>query len=34
MLDCTKAHQELSWQPQITLDEGLRETVAWYASQS
>ncbi|MBI5648945.1 MAG: GDP-mannose 4,6-dehydratase [Chloroflexi bacterium] len=30
-LDCSKAKQMLGWQPQYTLEEGLRETIAWYA---
>ncbi len=29
-LDSTKAHQVLGWEPQYTLEEGLRETVGWY----
>lgn len=29
-LDIRKAQQQLSWQPDVALDEGLRETVAWY----
>ena len=29
-LDITKARQRLNWQPQITLEAGLRETVEWY----
>lgn len=31
-LDATKAHAQLGWNPHWTLDEGLRETVAWYRS--
>jgi dTDP-glucose 4,6-dehydratase len=31
-LNCTKAHTELGWKPQISLDEGLKQTVAWYQS--
>jgi len=30
-LDCSKARQMLSWQAKYTLDEGLRETISWYA---
>lgn len=30
LLDCTKIQQELGWQPQISFDQGFRETVAWY----
>ena len=29
-LDATKAHSELGWNPHWKLDDGLRETVAWY----
>lgn len=29
-IDYTKIKQELSWEPEMTLDEGLKETVAWY----
>jgi CDP-glucose 4,6-dehydratase len=29
-LDSTKARQVLGWQPSYSLDEGLRETIAWY----
>ncbi len=29
-LDCSKARQMLGWQPKGTLEEGLRETIAWY----
>lgn len=29
-LDCTRAKQVLDWTPRYTLDEGLRETIAWY----
>lgn len=30
-LDCTKAHERLSWSARWTLAEGLAETVTWYA---
>lgn len=30
-LDCSKARSQLGWEPRRTLQEGLRETVAWYA---
>jgi dTDP-glucose 4,6-dehydratase len=30
-LDWTKIHDELGWEPQIDFDEGLRDTVMWYA---
>jgi len=29
-LDCTKAFKELGWKPQISLDEGIKRTLAWY----
>ncbi len=29
-LDCTKARRLLGWRPRFTLEEGLRETIAWY----
>jgi CDP-glucose 4,6-dehydratase len=29
-LDATKAHAQLGWNPHWTLEDGLRETVAWY----
>lgn len=29
MLNSNKARRELGWQPQVTLAEGLRETIAW-----
>jgi nucleoside-diphosphate-sugar epimerase len=28
--DATKAERELGWRPQTALDEGLRQTIAWY----
>jgi CDP-glucose 4,6-dehydratase len=31
-LDCRKAHELLEWTPRYTLDQGLRETIAWYAT--
>lgn len=31
-LDTTKIEKELGWQPTITLKEGLRRTIRWYAS--
>jgi CDP-glucose 4,6-dehydratase len=30
-LDCAKARRLLAWKPAHTLDDGLRETIAWYA---
>jgi dTDP-glucose 4,6-dehydratase len=29
-IDCGKVERELGWRPQISFDDGLRETVAWY----
>jgi CDP-glucose 4,6-dehydratase len=29
-LDSTKAKQQLGWRPSVNMDDGLRETVAWY----
>ena len=31
-LDCSKAKERLGWTSTRSLDEGLRETVAWYAA--
>ena len=31
LLDSSKLERELSWKPEIGFDEGLRETVEWYA---
>jgi dTDP-glucose 4,6-dehydratase len=33
-LDCEKANRELSWAPQTSLEEGLKQTAAWYSSNS
>jgi dTDP-glucose 4,6-dehydratase len=33
-LDCEKANRELGWVPQTSLEEGLKQTVAWYSSNS
>ncbi len=32
LLDCTKIGDELDWAPTISLEDGLAETVRWYAS--
>ena len=29
-LDCTRAHERLSWSPHYTLEQGLEETIDWY----
>ena len=29
-VDCTKAKQTFGWEPQITLEEGIRKTMQWY----
>jgi dTDP-glucose 4,6-dehydratase len=29
-IDCSKAERELGWSPQVTFEDGLRETIAWY----
>ncbi len=29
-IDCTKAERELGWQPQVSFDQGLQETIDWY----
>ncbi|NDJ54208.1 MAG: NAD-dependent epimerase/dehydratase family protein [Chloroflexi bacterium] len=30
-LDSSKAYEQLGWSPKFSMDEGLRETMAWYA---
>jgi dTDP-glucose 4,6-dehydratase len=32
LLDSTRIRRELGWQPQISFEEGLRDTVDWYAA--
>ena len=32
LLDCTKIERELGWAPQVSFDQGLQETVEWYAA--
>lgn len=32
-LDCGKAFQNMGWKPEISLDEGIRRTLAWYQAQ-
>jgi GDP-L-fucose synthase len=29
-LDCTKARQQIGWEPKVSLDEGIQKTLAWY----
>ena len=29
ILDCTKAHNQFSWHPQISFDEGIEEVIRW-----
>ena len=29
-IDCTKAERELGWTPEVTFEEGLRQTIEWY----
>jgi nucleoside-diphosphate-sugar epimerase len=31
--DITRARETLNWEPEISLDEGLKETVAWYMAE-
>jgi dTDP-glucose 4,6-dehydratase len=31
VLDWTKIHTELGWEPKVGFDEGLEDTVRWYA---
>ena len=33
-LSCEKIKQELAWEPQISLEDGLRQTIDWYRSNS
>ena len=32
LLDASKIERELGWRPEVDFDEGLRETVDWYAA--
>jgi nucleoside-diphosphate-sugar epimerase len=29
-VDCTKAREELGWEPRVPLDEGIKRTIAWW----
>jgi dTDP-glucose 4,6-dehydratase len=29
-IDCTKAERELGWRPQVTFEQGLKDTIDWY----
>ncbi len=29
-IDCSKIERELGWRPQVTFEQGLRDTIAWY----
>jgi dTDP-glucose 4,6-dehydratase len=29
-IDCSKAERELGWRPQVTFEQGLKETIDWY----
>ncbi|HEU5216317.1 MAG TPA: dTDP-glucose 4,6-dehydratase [Gaiellaceae bacterium] len=31
LLDCTKLGRELGWRPEVSFEDGLRDTVEWYA---
>ncbi|HEY3968322.1 MAG TPA: dTDP-glucose 4,6-dehydratase [Planctomycetaceae bacterium] len=33
-IDCTKAERELGWTPEVSFNDGLRETIAWYRQNS
>ena len=29
-IDCTRAERELGWQPRVSFEQGLKDTIAWY----
>ena len=31
LLDCSKIRNELGWRPEIEFEQGLKETIRWYA---
>ncbi|MCA9046834.1 MAG: GDP-mannose 4,6-dehydratase, partial [Planctomycetaceae bacterium] len=31
-IDCRKAEEELGWQPQVSFEAGLQETIDWYVT--
>jgi dTDP-glucose 4,6-dehydratase len=33
-IDCSKAERELNWQPQVSFERGLAETIEWYKAHS
>ncbi len=33
-IDCSKAERELGWQPKVSFETGLNETIAWYKANS
>ena len=29
-IDCTKIEKELGWKPQVSFEQGMKDTIAWY----